>query len=124
MLTASRHKAKKPRAIPAMMTAGAVCTLLQYGYNELNIVRLNYISKLRDENRLAIAAPSPRSQSDSGPHQDSLPLLESLLSLVGIKPMPEEQYLEKMKKTRDAHLRRIAELEQKTREESKEKNRP
>ncbi|PPQ87993.1 hypothetical protein CVT25_001072 [Psilocybe cyanescens] len=117
---------RRPGAIPAMMTAGAVCTLLQYGYNELNIVRLQYISRLREENRPAMAAPSSKARNNSESQQESLPLLESLLSFIGIKSMPEEEYLEKMKKTRESHLKRIVELEQKIQEEQglKERNKP
>ncbi|KAH9484369.1 hypothetical protein JR316_0003850 [Psilocybe cubensis] len=117
---------RKPGVIPVMITAGTVCTLLQYGFNELNIIRLNYISKLREENRPAIADPSSRIQNNSAPLEGSVHLLESLLGFVGFKPMPDEEYLEKLKKTRDSHLRRIAALEQQVRDEREfeESNRP
>ena len=33
------------------------------------------------------------------------------MRVIGVRKMTEDEYLEKMKKTRDHHLRRIAELE-------------
>lgn len=36
---------------------------------------------------------------------------------MGIRKMTEDEYLERMKKTRDHHIRRIAELERRLEEE-------
>ncbi|KAH0583535.1 hypothetical protein H2248_009162 [Termitomyces sp. 'cryptogamus'] len=94
-----------PRAIlPGMLTIGAVCTLLQLAYNEATVSRLRYISglKVKAPANEAPAAPAPRSKTAS----------ERFLTLIGVHQVTEEEYLEKMKATRDRHLRRIAELEQ------------
>ncbi|KAF8077661.1 hypothetical protein FPV67DRAFT_1684285 [Lyophyllum atratum] len=90
-----------PRAIlPGALTIGALCTLLQLAYNEASITRLRYVSGLNVSTPATPAAPP------------SKPLFERFLTLFGVQPVTDEQYVEKMKKTRDGHLKRIAELEQ------------
>jgi len=37
--------------------------------------------------------------------------MDRVMHLVGVRKMADEEYLEKMKKTRKLHLQRIAELE-------------
>lgn len=102
-----------------MATTGVVCTLLQYGFNELTIMRLRYISKLKEENRTAVAMPDsrPRGASNQVSTESSTPMLKALLTFIGVRPMSEEEYLAKMKRTRDAYLKRIAELELQAEEE-------
>ncbi|KAG6861542.1 hypothetical protein C0995_015275 [Termitomyces sp. Mi166 len=107
-----------PRAIlPGMLTIGAVCTLLQLVYNEASVSRLRYISGLK--------VKAPANEAPATPAIRTKTASERFLTLIGIHQVTEEEYLEKMKATRDSHLRRIAELEQqlaaeKAQEESKD----
>jgi hypothetical protein len=43
--------------------------------------------------------------------EPSTPIMQMFLSMIGVRPMSEQEYLAKMKRTRDAYLKRIAELE-------------
>ncbi|KAF5386664.1 hypothetical protein D9615_001564 [Tricholomella constricta] len=89
-----------PRAIlPGALTIGALCTLLQLAYNEAGIMRLRYVSGL---NVSTPVTPPPPSKS----------LSERFLTMFGVQQVTDEQYVEKLKATREAHLKRIAELEQ------------
>ncbi|KAF9558001.1 hypothetical protein CPC08DRAFT_667974 [Agrocybe pediades] len=92
--------------IPGMLVAGTACTILQYGYNEMSIARLKYLSKQRED----ISLPTVE---QTGP---SKPWSERLLALVGVRVLSDEEYLEKMKKKRDAYLLQIADLERKREE--------
>ncbi|KAG5642877.1 hypothetical protein DXG03_001919 [Asterophora parasitica] len=90
-----------PRAIlPGALTIGAACTLLQLAFNEAAITRVKYISGLSVSAPVKPATPP------------SKPLFERFLGMFGLQPVTDEQYVEKLKATRDGHLKRIAELEQ------------
>ncbi|KAF8912109.1 hypothetical protein CPB84DRAFT_1957752 [Gymnopilus junonius] len=105
-------QASRRAVLPGMVTTGVVCTLLQYGFNELTVLRLRYISKLKEENRTAVVMPHSRPRDASQVStESSTPVLKTLLSFLGVRPMSDEEYLAKMKRTRDAYLKRIAELE-------------
>lgn len=89
------------RAIfPGALTIGAICTLLQVAYNEAGIVRLRYIYGLQTLKPATPIGPPAKSLSDR------------FLDILGVQVVTEDEYLKKMKLTRDAHLKRIAELEQ------------
>lgn len=100
--------ARRPGAVRTMMTAGTVCAFLQYGFNELNVKRLQYISQLREDKT---------SSNSQQPPQESGSLLHSFLFLLGIKPISEEVYQERMQQSRDRHLRPVVEHEQKVSED-------
>lgn len=102
--------------LPGMLFFGAACTLLQLIYNEATITRLRYISGLKIN--------APPNETHATPGTRSKTVSERFLNMIGIHQVTEEEYLEKMKVTRDRHLRRIEELEQqlaaeKVQEESK-----
>ncbi|KAF9053019.1 hypothetical protein BJ165DRAFT_831703 [Panaeolus papilionaceus] len=103
-----------PRSIPSgSITTGLICTLLQYGYNELATSRLRYISKLREEKATS-------TDSKVTPVQ-SLTVSQQLLRLIGVALLSDEEYLAKMRKTRDSYLKRIEELEQQNSENKDDK---
>ncbi|KAG6817794.1 hypothetical protein H0H87_003202 [Tephrocybe sp. NHM501043] len=92
-----------PRAIlPGALTISAACTLLQILYNEASISRLRYISGLKNKSPAVEAPAAPPIK----------PTLERFLSFIGVRQVTDQQYIDKMKATRDMHLKRIAELEQ------------
>lgn len=91
-----------PRAVlPGALTAGAICTGLQLAYNELGILRLKYISRHANH-----------SHSTPPPTPTVVPMLERILISFGMQPISDEEYLRKLKNTRDKHLKRIEQLEQ------------
>jgi len=105
-----------PRAVlPGAMIVGAAATVLQYGYNELSIMRLRYISSLRrsEENRKTTG--TALNQITDSPFQ-------SLLKLFGVVPISDEEYLAKLKRSREIYLKRIGELENQIEEENLNKN--
>lgn len=103
-----------------------MCTLLQWGLNELNIFRIRYVSanstapsqrplqSSTDAGRSSpaelstSAAMQPTSVESPASHSP----VDRLLSMLGQR-VSDEKYLEKLKVERDSHLRRIAELEEK-----------
>jgi hypothetical protein len=90
--------------LPGALTAGAICTLLQLAYNELGILRLKYVSRY----------PSPVQPLHHPPPVAVVPqkhTLERILITLGMRSLSDEEYLRKLKTTRDIHLKRIEELE-------------
>ncbi|KAF8969645.1 hypothetical protein BDZ97DRAFT_2072267 [Flammula alnicola] len=106
-------------ALPGMLTGAVACTLLQYGYNQLNLLRLRYISKVKGEDRTTGDVPVLRTGSDGTTQAGERPVsfLEAVLKTIGMKPISDEEYLAKLKKTREVYLTRIAELEGQAEEE-------
>ncbi|PPQ63286.1 hypothetical protein CVT24_006811 [Panaeolus cyanescens] len=104
-----------PRSIPSgSITTGIICTLLQYGYNEITTSRLRYISKLREEQL---------ESTESTPAPNAIPPLstsQQLLRLIGVSQLSDEDYLAKMKRQRSSYLKRIEELEQQISENDKQ----
>ncbi|KIL69998.1 hypothetical protein M378DRAFT_98260 [Amanita muscaria Koide BX008] len=107
-------------ALPGALTVGAACIGLQYAFNEASIARLRYASRQSSKDEEA-------SLTDTRlPLDHNIALLEppssfgdKVLGLLGVRKMDEVEYLEKMKKTRDRHLERIAELEKQLEVESR-----
>ncbi|TFK42296.1 hypothetical protein BDQ12DRAFT_675962 [Crucibulum laeve] len=113
------YRSGRRAVLPGALTAAAACLWLQYAYNELSISRLKYVSQMREDAeaaaRLPVAIPETASDSSS--------IKDHLLILIGLRKMPEGEYLEKMKKTRDTYQKRIAVLEQQLAEEREQKAR-
>ncbi|KAF5373728.1 hypothetical protein D9758_000727 [Tetrapyrgos nigripes] len=115
-----RGLAAGPRAIlPGGFTAGVLCSVLQYMYNELKVARLIYLS-----HELKNSPSRPTSNTtDSQPRtvvvHNGLPSPASpgktwtstLLEYIGVKSISDEEYLKVLKSQRDGHLKRIVELE-------------
>ncbi|KAJ3782434.1 hypothetical protein GGU10DRAFT_396845 [Lentinula aff. detonsa] len=81
------------------ISAGLICTLLQYMYNESRIIRLEYLVHQREP----YATSSPRNIA---------PWTERLLQTIGIRAVSDEEHLIMLKEQRNAHLKRIAEIEE------------
>lgn len=102
-----------PRAIlPGALTAGALCTILQMAYNELGVARLRYISRLNEESSLPLPATgSPSHVSPPITQKAAKSFSDKILTTLGLQPVSDEEYLTKMKKTREMYIKRIVELE-------------
>ena len=109
LLSHASHLLAGRRAIlPGALTAGAVCTVLQLAYNELGVLRLKYISRHTKDPLVGRHLPSPPPIAVVA----QKPILERILVAFGMQPLSDEEYLTKLKYTRDIHLKRIKKLEQ------------
>ncbi|KAF4608603.1 hypothetical protein EYR40_000949 [Pleurotus pulmonarius] len=108
-LTAGSLRALKtgPKGILSGALAGAtVCALLQYGYNEIGVQRLKYITR-----------PQSSQSKAAAPVDDNTSVFERVLSSLGIDRVPDDKYLIMLKDRREKRLRRIQELEAQIAEE-------
>lgn len=81
-------------------------------YNELGVARLRYISRLNEESSLPTSTPAPASHVSSPISQKTAKSFsEKILTTLGLQPVSDEEYLAKMKKTREMYVKRIVELE-------------
>ncbi|KAJ3972690.1 hypothetical protein EV361DRAFT_797646, partial [Lentinula raphanica] len=112
-----RGMTKNLRGISAgALSAGVVCTLLQYIYNESRIIRLEYLVHQRETSATSL----PRSTVSVETGNPSRSWTERLLQAIGIRAVSDEEHLDLLRKQRDAHLKRIHEIEQEVeREKSK-----
>lgn len=97
--------------VPGVTTGGFVCAVLQMLYNEAEVARVKYI--IRNLPSAPVSGVSP----PQSPAQPSKPLSERILNALGFEKISDEVYLERLKRTRDESLRRIAELEGELEEE-------
>jgi hypothetical protein len=95
--------------------------VLQYACNELGIVKLRYVSNSQEENRLLITQPSSKLQNGKLVNEPSGSIFQQLLKLVGLFPVSDEEYLTKLKRTREVYLKRMVELEKQVEEENNTK---
>ncbi|TDL24849.1 hypothetical protein BD410DRAFT_785569 [Rickenella mellea] len=118
-----------------MFTATLLCTFLQFVVNEASISRVKFVS------RRSTVQPNPPSNPSSTlsasdvplnipsstdfdetppptlPQQPRMTFGQRLASLLGVKPVSDEEYLEKLKRERQMHQRRIDELERDSKDE-------
>ncbi|THU85645.1 hypothetical protein K435DRAFT_869066 [Dendrothele bispora CBS 962.96] len=113
-----RGIAAGPRAVlSGGVTAGFLCSLLQYMYNELKVARLIYLShKSNVAQKQSLPDSSiPRTvdvhNGLSNPPTFGKPWTARMLKYIGIRTLSDEEYLETLKLQRDGHLKKIAELE-------------
>ncbi|KAF8809024.1 hypothetical protein BYT27DRAFT_7254907 [Phlegmacium glaucopus] len=116
VLQAGRHA-----IVSGAITASAVCTLLQYACNELGIARLRYISTLQEENKLQPSPKAHNGRHGKQVYEPSGSVFQQLLKAVGLIPVSDEEYLVKLKRTREVYLKRMVELEQQVEEEKTSK---
>ncbi|KAF5389884.1 hypothetical protein D9757_003630 [Collybiopsis confluens] len=107
--------------LPGAISAGVLCTLLQYMYNESKIIRLEYLVYKRQTSQ---QAPSGSTSSPVSQSSDAKPWAQRLLSTIGITSLSDEEYLASLKKQRDTHMKRITEIEHEMahQEKTEEKN--
>jgi len=112
----------RPGLVPGLCTGAFICTLLQWTYNELGIARVKFVYR----SQVALAPPnlqrpsSPPLTSDNRPTEPPRPLSYKILSFLGFQRISDEEYLTKMKATRDHYLRQIEVLEREAEEKSRE----
>jgi hypothetical protein len=97
------------------VSVGAVCMVLQLGYNELGIQRLRYLSQTNSMPTPTL--PVTVESLSNVPSDGSRCWKEKALWLMGVRLLSDEEYLERMKLQRDQYVRRIQELERKCQEE-------
>ena len=90
--------------------------MLQYACNELGIAKLRYLSKPS-----LITQPSSKLQNGKQVNEPSGSVFQQLLKVVGLVPISDEEYLAKLKRTREGYLKRMAELEKQVEEEKNTK---
>lgn len=95
----------------------AVGSLIQYGVNEVNLRRLRYISRLHQENRTAVEKPTMKPRHEVQIQDSTTTWMDTFLRGIGLVPITDDEYVSKMKKTRDVYLKRIEELEAQLEEE-------
>lgn len=103
--------------VPGLVTGVVMCGLLQWAFNEFDIARITYISRVAHPPPVPAmpAAPtrlievSPPSFPDTAPEPPKS-LTDRIFSMFGHK-ISDEEYLNRIKAQRDGHLRRIEELE-------------
>jgi hypothetical protein len=103
--------------LPGAMVVGATATALQYVYNELSIMRLRYVSNYVAEQR-------DRKRDGAAVNKVTDSALQSLLKLFGVVPISDEEYLEKLRRSREIYLQRIAKLEEQIEEDKLIRNTP
>ncbi|KAF6763783.1 hypothetical protein DFP72DRAFT_1059831 [Ephemerocybe angulata] len=81
--------------LPGAAMAGVACVALQYAYNRATMARLRLL-----------AAPQPEVAGEPQPS-----FRERMFSIFGVSQISEEEYIDKLKKTRDLYLKRISDLE-------------
>ncbi|KAJ3567719.1 hypothetical protein NP233_g6179 [Leucocoprinus birnbaumii] len=114
-------------AVSGAITVGVAATLLQLGYNEVQVQRLKMISRRRSMTPSPVSAEpqpvfTPAASEPVAPlEQESTSWKAKALSILGVKRLSEDEYLERLKLQREHHLLRIAELERKLEEEEREK---
>ncbi|KAK2466706.1 hypothetical protein APHAL10511_000964 [Amanita phalloides] len=102
--------------LPGAATAATICVLLQYAFNEAGIARLRYASR----HYASPAEPPLHHGLDYERSEPSPTLAQRMLNVIGVRKMADDEYLNQMKKTRDHHLRRMAQLEMQLEAERKD----
>ncbi|RXW22070.1 hypothetical protein EST38_g3781 [Candolleomyces aberdarensis] len=104
-------EAGRSAALPGAAMASVACVALQYGWNQATMRRLRHLAKLpEDENTAESGQPTFR---------------QRMMGIFGVSQISEEEYIAKLKKTRDIYEKRIAfleKLEAKAKEDDQKKD--
>ena len=117
--------------LPGLMAGSIICTLLQFAYNEIGVMRVKYVSQtLGDAEALPVLQPfkptlPPTPEVSRGKPSDVVgtrpqSFSDRVFDWFGFHRVADDEYLERLKRQRDAHLIRIAELEKELQEGYKE----
>ena len=90
------------------LVGSAGCLLVQLALNEAEVQRMKFLSR-QLQTSAALSVPNASTPEPPVPQES---LLNRVIGILGMSHMSDERYLEKMKKERDMHLKRIEELEQ------------
>ncbi|KAK7019331.1 WD-repeats-region domain-containing protein [Favolaschia claudopus] len=93
----------------AATTAGIACVVLQVAYNELAIQRIKYVAGLSQTSAAGVKQP-----------EFSEPWTTKMLSVLGVRPVSDEELLDKLRRERTKHLEKIQELEHQVEAERKQ----
>ena len=94
-------------------TAGVICTVLQFSFNELTVMRVKFVSsKIQESHR----PPEITSPPPDKPEEPRTSIVDRLMAVIGFTKLTDEEYLKVLKKQRDEALERIAVLERERRE--------
>lgn len=100
-------------ALPGFVMGALGCTIGQLVVNELEVTRLKFVSR---KLKASSSTPPVPVQTKSAEPQHVPPFLDRIASLFGLQRMSNEEYIAKLRKERDAALKRIAVLEAEERE--------
>ncbi|KAI6028458.1 hypothetical protein F5J12DRAFT_903426 [Pisolithus orientalis] len=101
-------KRGKVGLVPGLGTGALLCTLLQWGVNELHIFRIRHVYRTT-----TTSLPVIGDKSDT--HQEAESWGDRILSAFG-RRVSNDDYLKRLKTERDTYLRRIEELERELQE--------
>jgi hypothetical protein len=110
----------RPGLVPGLCTGTLVCTLLQWTYNELGIARVKYVSRTKVPPSPHKSHPTSSPASERPPPELQRPWSHKVLEFFGFQHISDEEYLARLKTTRDSALRRIEMLEREADKKSKE----
>ncbi|KAI6127812.1 hypothetical protein EV401DRAFT_968129 [Pisolithus croceorrhizus] len=122
-------KRGKVGLVPGLGTGALLCTLLQWGVNELHVFRIRHVYRTTATSLPVVGDESdtmkghdandrfvpPNVQMVSYQHQDAESWGNCILSAFG-RRISDDDYLKRLKTEREAYLRRIEELERDLRE--------
>lgn len=122
-------KRGKVGLVPGLGTGALLCTLLQWGVNELHIFRIRHVYRTTTTSLPVIGDKSdtvnsyhandrlvpPSMQTVSYQHQEAESWGDRILSAFG-RRVSNDDYLKRLKTKRDTYLRRIEELERELQE--------
>lgn len=126
-----RYVGGRSRLVPGLSTGALMCTLLQWASNEIDIMRIGYVSKNPvSPQPMTIGVKEtigpPRIGASLPPLPHSTPvktsevntLRDRVFSFFG-RRVSDEDYLRRLRLQRDSYLHRIAELEKELHGEQK-----
>lgn len=93
-------------------TGALVCVALQYAFNELGMARVKYVAAWQAPSTFSSSAHQTShfmARSDKEPPKS---FWERISAFIGLSKVSDEEYLIKLKRTRDGYLKRIEKLEQ------------
>ncbi|TBU35720.1 hypothetical protein BD311DRAFT_12088 [Dichomitus squalens] len=97
-------------------TAAVICTVLQFGFNELSVMRVKFVSRQMQESQpRPEIVPSPPDTLE----EPRTSIFDRLMAVIGFRKLTDEEYMKALKKQRDAALERIAVLEHERREKER-----
>ncbi|KAM5534055.1 hypothetical protein V8D89_012236 [Ganoderma adspersum] len=94
-------------------TAGIICTVLQFGLNELTVMRVKFVSRKMQESH---SAPEIASLPLDKLEEPRTSIVDRLMAVIGFTKLTDEEYLKVLKKQRDEALARISILEHERKE--------
>jgi len=105
--------------VPGITTGAFVCGLLQLIFNEVGVTRIKYLSQPKPESSMGKSSSTP--QLSQPPSEPVIPFVERIMISLGLHKLSDEEYLKRLKQTRDGYLQQIKKLEDLEKERGKER---